>query len=86
MKNLFTKHLCTIGETYFQHFKFAAKFGSLMVIGGLACILHAIFPFIFENTGSNFLLKMMTNFINRQPKLDERSQALLQLLQKKAKG
>lgn len=84
MKNAFDEHPYSMGETYFQHFKSASKFGIYMLLGGLACILHAIFPFIFEHTGSNFLLKMTEDFINRLPKLDDRTLALLRLLQKKS--
>ncbi|OGT42558.1 MAG: hypothetical protein A3F42_00700 [Gammaproteobacteria bacterium RIFCSPHIGHO2_12_FULL_37_34] len=84
MKNIFTLHPDSLGETYFQHFKFAFKFGVYMLIGGLACIVHAIFPFVFEKAASNFLLTMTIDFIRRQPKLDKRSKELLQVLQKKA--
>ena len=62
MKNIFTKHPTSVGETYLQHMKFAAQFGFNMVIGGIACLIHAIFPFVFEKTGSNYLLKMTENF------------------------
>ncbi|OGT35355.1 MAG: hypothetical protein A3F11_01790 [Gammaproteobacteria bacterium RIFCSPHIGHO2_12_FULL_37_14] len=85
MKNMFTEHLHSIGETYFQHFKFALKFGICMLIGGMACIIHAIFPFLFENLGSDYLLKMTTDFVNRLSKLDARTTTLLEILQKKAK-
>lgn len=72
MNNIFTEHPKSIGETYFQHLCFAGKFGLQMVIGGLACITHAIFPFLFKDTASNFLLMMTENFIRRLPAMQDR--------------
>jgi hypothetical protein len=72
MKNIFTQHPNSLGESYWKHLYFAAKFGSQMIIGGTACVLHAIFPFMFKNTGSNFLLRMTNDFIKRMAKIDER--------------
>lgn len=72
MKSLFTKHPNSVGESYLVHGKFALIFGFNMMIGGLACIIHAIFPFLFEKTGSNFLLKMMHFYVKRMPKVEAR--------------
>ena len=58
MANLFTKHPRSIGETYWQHLKFAGWFAITMLRGGLACTVHAIFPFLFEKTASNALTQM----------------------------
>lgn len=48
MKKFFTQHPFSVGETYLQHFKYALLFGVSMLMGGLACIIHAIFPFLFQ--------------------------------------
>lgn len=45
MKNIFTDHPHSIGETYFKHLLFAGQFGVTMIIGGVVCLIHAIFPF-----------------------------------------
>ena len=63
--NIFTKHPDSIGESYFHHMKNAAWMGSQMVVGGLACLVHAICPFIFADTGSRFLYKILKWFITR---------------------
>lgn len=83
MKNIFTNHPSSIGETYLQHFKFAFIFGVTMMLGGLACILHAIFPFIFQKTGSNILLKMAHHFVERMPAVEDRVIFLSQSIEKK---
>ncbi|MGB7309771.1 MAG: DUF6356 family protein [Candidatus Acidiferrales bacterium] len=48
----FTEHPATVGETYGQHFQTALGFSLSMIGGGLACLVHAVFPFLFETTGS----------------------------------
>lgn len=86
MKNIFTKHPHSIGETYLQHFKFASCFGLTMLMGGSACILHAIFPFIFQKTGSNLLLKMTHHFISRMPTLEGQAIELSVVIDEKRKN
>jgi len=83
MKNIFTEHPNSVNETYFQHFIFAFMFGINMLLGGIFCIIHAVFPFLFQKTGSHFLLKMTTTFIERMPFLEERVIALAKLIDKK---
>lgn len=62
---MFTEHPKSIGETYFQHLGVALRFGSKMIIGGTACIIHAIFPFLFQTTGSRFIEELHENFRKR---------------------
>ena len=83
MLNFFIRHPHSMGETYFQHLKFAMAFGMYMIIGGVACIIHAIFPFLFQKTGSNYLLKMVHDFIDRLSQMDDRVVLLSQALEKK---
>ena len=49
---LFTQHPKTVGETYFEHLNSASHFGSRMIVAGVACFLHGLFPFLFVTTGS----------------------------------
>ena len=83
MFNLFTKHPHSIGESYFQHLRFAFMFGVTMAWGGIACMLHAIFPFIFPKTASNILLKMTQDFVERMPVVDERVIVLSRTIEEK---
>lgn len=50
---LFSSHPAAVGETYAEHAGFAAGFGFRMVLGGLACMIHAVFPFLFVKTASD---------------------------------
>ena len=72
MKNIFTQHPHSIGETYLQHLFFASKFGLKMMCGGFACLVHAFIPFLCKKTGSDYLLEMTDDFISRMPVAEER--------------
>jgi len=52
MSNPFTEHPASVGETYLQHMRFAFRFGSRMLIGGVAAVIHSIFPFLCVTTAS----------------------------------
>ena len=52
------EHLEKVGETYPQHLVKAAGFAATMLIGGIACLIHALFPFLFERTGSNCIRRL----------------------------
>ena len=51
--NLFTDHPASVGETYGEHFVVAGGFGLHMVLAGLACMVHAVLPFLFVRTASD---------------------------------
>ena len=55
MTNPFTAHPASVGETYAQHCRFAFRFGARMTMGGLAAMVHALFPFLCVTTGSRTL-------------------------------
>ena len=63
----FTKHPNSVGESYFKHLTAAFSFGLNMILAGLACILHGIFPFLYIKTGSNTITQLHNNMvINRE--------------------
>ena len=45
------KHLEEIGETYFEHFKFAVRIGFVLFLAGILVMIHAVFPNVFKNVG-----------------------------------
>lgn len=53
--NVFTRHPAMTGETYGEHFAFAASVGSRLVLAGLAALVHAVLPFLFKTTASRLL-------------------------------
>ena len=50
--HLFTDHPASVGESYAEHLVTAAGFGARLVLTGLACVVHALLPFLFVKTGS----------------------------------
>ena len=52
MANPFTAHPASVGETYLQHMRFAFRFGARMLAGGIAAIVHSVFPFLCVTTAS----------------------------------
>lgn len=49
---LFTEHPASVGETYGEHLVMASSFGVRMILGGFACLIHGLLPFLFVKTGS----------------------------------
>ncbi|MFO0998576.1 MAG: DUF6356 family protein [Alphaproteobacteria bacterium] len=54
----FTSHPASVGESYGEHFAYATTVGGRMVLGGLACMIHGLFPFLFTRTGSRTILAL----------------------------
>lgn len=50
MSNPFTNHPRAVNETYWEHLGFALTFGLKMTWGGIAAVIHAVFPFLFVTT------------------------------------
>ena len=46
----FTAHPSAVGEGYFEHMGVALSFGAALLRAGLACLVHAVFPFLFTTT------------------------------------
>ena len=49
----FTDHPASVNETYFQHMGMALGFGGRMLVGALACFVHAVFPWLCLTRGSD---------------------------------
>jgi hypothetical protein len=62
----FTRHPASVGEDYLTHLRHALGFGVSMIGGGLACSLHAIFPFWFTHTGSGVVAALHTKMVTHR--------------------
>ena len=65
--NPFTRHPASVGESYGQHFGVATKFGVTMILGGIGAILHGVFPWMFETTGSRTVKRLHEQVTGRGP-------------------
>jgi len=54
----FTRHPAAVGETYGEHLAFATGVGGRLIVAGAACLLHGVFPFLFERTGSRAIIDL----------------------------
>ena len=52
------KHLEEIGETYWQHCKFALRFAVVMFFTSILLVIHAFFPNAFKEVGSDVITHM----------------------------
>ena len=58
MIRLMTEHPSSVGESYLEHLVFATRFGASMILGGLACCLHGVLPFLCTSSGSRTVLEL----------------------------
>lgn len=65
----FTEHPASVGETYGEHLAHASGFGWRMILGGFACILHGLLPFLFVRTGSRQIETLHGRMIVSRSKL-----------------
>lgn len=49
---IFRAHPRSVGENYREHLASAGWFGLQMVVGGVACLVHAVVPALFKDTAS----------------------------------
>jgi hypothetical protein len=71
----FREHPASVGESYSQHCAHAVSFGSQMLRGSMACFVHAVFPWIHTQTGSQTVIRLHSRMVlNRSRfRLDEMS-------------
>lgn len=67
----FTEHPATVGETYGQHFVAAMGFSFAMLRGALCCALHAVFPFLCVDTGSQAIDELHERMVTKRSRLRE---------------
>ena len=63
---LFTEHPASVDETYGEHLAVATSFGARMVLAGLACLVHAVLPFLFVKTGSAAITELHERMVAKR--------------------
>lgn len=79
LHRIFTQHPASVGETYWQHQRTAWSFGVCMLIGGLACLVHSVFPFLFERTASRHISQLYERMVVNRTAAARRTSALARL-------
>ncbi len=72
MNGLFTRHLESVDETYFQHLTHAASFSGWMALGTILCLVHAVCPFLFERSGSRIIERLHDRMVVNRSNLSHR--------------
>lgn len=63
----FTEHPASVGESYSGHCVCAFGFGARMVAAGIACMIHALLPFLFVRTASRAITELNERMIAKRP-------------------
>lgn len=71
----FTRHLRSVDESYVQHGRHALGFAVHMFVGSLACLVHALCPFLLERTGSDIIRRLHDRMVVNRQRLTPSSKA-----------
>jgi hypothetical protein len=63
IQRLFREHPELVGESYLEHLFQASYFGVRMLVAGLACLVHAVLPFLFKTTGRTAISELHTKMV-----------------------
>ena len=62
----FTDHPASVGQTYFEHFKFAVKISASLLKAFSACLIHAVYPPLYKNTASASIAELHNRIEQRK--------------------
>ena len=65
LDHLFLAHPRTVDESYFEHMRFALSFSARLLGAGMAALVHAFIPCLFETTASRMIKTMHARIVNR---------------------
>jgi hypothetical protein len=66
LPRFFTEHPASVGETYWGHLLRASWFAGKMLLAAGACLVHAIFPFLFVKTGSEAITELYSAMVTHR--------------------
>ena len=58
LNDLFLSHPHSIGESYFEHQKTALGFALALMAAGMACMIHALVPCLFQTRASRAVAQL----------------------------
>ena len=66
MLRRFIDHPSSVNETYFQHMGMAFGFGGRMLLGGVACLVHGLFPWLCTTRGSDTIRRLHHRMVSHR--------------------
>jgi len=77
MFRAFTDHPASVGESYLEHLHSASWFAMTMFAGGVACLLHAVFPFACQQSGSRRIKLLHERMVTNRRRVPADTQGFL---------
>ena len=62
---MFLDHPRSVGESYLEHAAFAGRFATRLLAAGMAALVHAFVPALFEKTASRIVAELYQQTRNR---------------------
>ena len=66
MKSLFSDHPSSVGESYLMHMLQAVRFSGRLLLAGVACLIHAVLPFLFVKTASGTIAELYDRMVSNR--------------------
>jgi hypothetical protein len=73
MKSLFEEHPNSVGESYLMHMLQAGRFAGRLLLAGVACLIHAVLPFMFEKTASGAIAELHDRMVLNRARPNSRT-------------
>lgn len=73
LKALFCTHPASVDESYLAHMAAAGGFALRLFVGALACLVHAVLPFLFVKTGSAIIEELHDRMVVNRRRVPARS-------------
>ncbi len=74
LNRLFLDHPRSVGESYSEHMTMAGSFGLAMLVGGCACLVHAVLPCLFTSTGSGIVARLYRRMVTHRVPVQRKRQ------------
>ena len=78
LRNPFTRHPDSVGESYLEHMWQAGAFGMRMLALAIVSFVHAVLPFVFEDTASRAIADLHKKLSRRHAVAAERGLASIE--------
>jgi hypothetical protein len=63
LRTLFVDHPASVDESYTEHMAVASGFALRLMAGALACLVHAVLPFLFVKTASAIIEELHDSMV-----------------------
>ena len=65
IRQLFTEHPESVGETYSEHLRVALTFSLRLLAAGIMCAVHALAPWLFTTAASRAVTRVYQEMLSR---------------------